>query len=182
MGQLIHQDELRAPDERRVEIEFSQCRSTMLDHARRQNRQPFQQSFRFHTTMCFDPPNDDVHPVILLLVRRSEHGISLPHTGHGAEKDLELAARLFGLFSLYAPQQGIRIWSSFFHQMCAIGDTEFSADWNVRISVEEMPESVNESSCRFTTTRAQLIVGSGNDRASGSLSHECPAQDSTSVH
>jgi hypothetical protein len=36
--------------------------------------------------------------------------------------------------------------------MRAIGDMEFSADWNVRISLEEMPESVNESSCHFATT------------------------------
>lgn len=30
--------------------------------------------------------------------------------------------------------------------MCVIDDTEFSADWNVRISLEETPESVNERS------------------------------------
>src|SRR4029077_20579679 len=82
----------------------------------------------------------------------------------------------------YASQQGIGIGSSFFHQMCAIGDTECRADWNVRLSVEEMPESVNERSCRSTTTRAQLIVDSGNDRARGSLSRDGPAQDSTLVH
>ena len=63
------------------------------------------------------------------------------HQGHlGAE-------RLLGLFSLHAPQQGIGVGSSLFHHMCVIGDTEFSADWNVRISLEEMPESVNERSC-----------------------------------
>jgi hypothetical protein len=42
--------------------------------------------------------------------------------------------------------------------MYEIGDTEFGADWNSRISVKEMPESVNEGLCRLTTSQARLIV------------------------
>ena len=140
------------PGERSVKIEFPQCRSAVLDHAWRQNRQPFQQGLCFRTTVRFDPPDYHIDPVTPLLVRSLQHRVGFPHARRGAEKDLELAARLLGLFSLHAPQQGIGIGSSLFHQMCAIGDTEFSADWNVRISLEEMPESVNENSCRFTTT------------------------------
>jgi hypothetical protein len=102
MGQFVHENELRMTGERCVKIEFPQCRSAMLDQAWRQNRQPFQQGFRFLTTVRFDPPDDDVYTVILLLVRRSEHGIRLPHTGRGTEKYFELAARLPGLFSLHA--------------------------------------------------------------------------------
>ena len=132
VGQFVHQNELRTTGECRVKIEFPQCRSAMLDHAWRQNRQPFQQGFRFRTTVRFDPPDDDIHPVTSLLVRSPQHRVGFPHARRGAEKDLELAARLLGLFSLHAPQQGIGIGSSFFHQMCAIGDTEFSPDWNVR--------------------------------------------------
>jgi hypothetical protein len=66
--------------------------------------------------------------------------------------------------------------------MCAISDTECSVDWNVRISVEEMQKSVNESSYRLTTTQAQLIVGSGIDPINGSLSRDAPVQDSGPVH
>ena len=102
MGQFVHENELRTTDERCVKIEFPQCRSAMLDHARRQNRQPFQQSFCFRTTMRFDPPDDDVHPVILLLVRRPEHRVGFPDTGRGTEEYFELATRLLGLFSLHA--------------------------------------------------------------------------------
>ena len=72
----------------------------MLDHAWRQNRQPFQQGFRFRTTVRFDPPDDHVDPVISLLVRSLQHRVGFPHARRGAEKDLELAARLLGLFSL----------------------------------------------------------------------------------
>jgi hypothetical protein len=126
----------------------------MLDQAWRQNSQTFQQSFCFRTTVRFDPPNDQIDPVNPLFVRSLQHRVRFPHAGCGAEEDLELAARLLSLFSLYAPQQVIGIGSSFFHQRCAVSDTECSGEWNVRISVEEMPKSVNESSCRLTTTEA----------------------------
>jgi len=53
--------------------------------------------------------------------------------------------------------------------------------WNVRISVEEMPKSVNERSWRVATIQAQMIGGSRIDRAGGSLSDDYPAQDSTLV-
>ncbi len=182
VGQLVHEHELRTTGERRVQIEFPQCRSAMLDHARRQNRQPFQQGFRFLTPMRFDPADDDVHSVILLFMRRSEHGVRLPDTGRGAEKYLELAARLLNCFSLHPLEQGIWIGASFFHQMCAIGETGFSADGNICISVEEIPESVNESPGRSTTTQARLPAELRDDRVGHALSRECPAQDSTPVH
>jgi hypothetical protein len=158
VGQFVHENELRATDERCVKIEFPQCRPTMLDQVWRQNPQPFQQGFCFRTTVRFDPPDDDVHTVILLLVRRFEHGISLPHTGRGTEKDLELAARLLGLLSQRASQQGIGVWSSFFHQICAISDTEFGTDCNVGISVEEMPEWVNDVTAPRGSQHGPLVL------------------------
>ena len=151
VGQFVHENELRAAGECRVKIEFSQCRSSMLDYAWRQNRQPFQQSFRFHTAVRFDPPDDHIDPVTPLLVRRLQHGVCFPHACCGAEKDLELAVRLLGLFSLHTPQQGVGIGSLFFHKRCAIGDGECHADWHVRISLKEMPKSVNESSYNQST-------------------------------
>src|SRR5262249_9311744 len=129
-------------------------RSAMLDRTWRQNRQPFQQGLRFRTTVRFNPADDDVHTVMLLLVCSPKHGIGLPHTRHRTEKDLELAACLLGFFSLHMPHQGIWIGSSVFHQMCVIDDMECRPDWSARISLKEMSKSVNERYCRLTRARA----------------------------
>ena len=79
MRQLVHQDQLRVPRKRRVQVEFEQRLATILNGLGRQNFQALQQRGSFHTAVGLDHADQDPATLARQLARRDQHGVGFAH-------------------------------------------------------------------------------------------------------
>ena len=95
MGQLVHQNQLGMPRQRRVQVKFLLFRPFTQDRHCRQLLQSLQQRLGLWPGVGLDIPRHHVHAGGLRAPRRLQHGVSFANTGGVTEKDLQLASRHF---------------------------------------------------------------------------------------
>ena len=111
VGQLVDEDELRAPFERRVKVEFAQRDAAVGHFEHGQLFQTLQERQRFRPGVRLDIAGDNVDAGFKRLMCGFEHGVGLADACGIAEKDFEtpLAARLD------PPQQRLGIRTTVVH-------------------------------------------------------------------
>ena len=117
MRQLVQQDQLWPPNERRVDIELAQQRAAVLDLARRQALQAVEQRLGLGAAVRLNPADHHVDALGAALLRLLQHRIRLADAGGHAEEHLQHAARLACLGSLDALQQLVGIGADFGHSL-----------------------------------------------------------------
>jgi hypothetical protein len=93
VGQLVDQQQLRAPLQRSVQVELLDLDAAVQHPAAWQELEAEQLCARLVAPMRFHDADDDV-PLLLLhfCARELEHRVGLAHARRGAEEDRELAA------------------------------------------------------------------------------------------
>lgn len=94
MGQLIHQDQLRGPPQRGVQIKLPQMDAPVVDLLAGKLLQALQQRQGVRTRMPFHITDDRVNSLFFRLVRGLQHGICFADACRISEKDLQLPRQL----------------------------------------------------------------------------------------
>jgi hypothetical protein len=98
MSQFIDKDQGGISFQRGIDIEFGKIDPFVGNYFSREEFQAFEERFGFGSLVSFDIPGYNIQAFFFAMARGLQHGIGFSDTGHGAEKDLELAAP--GFFSL----------------------------------------------------------------------------------
>ena len=106
MGELVDQDQVRAPLERAVEVEFAQDTIDIDHRLTRQNLEAVEQSLRLLAAVRLDHADDDVHALLQLGASRQQHLVGFADARRRTDKNLE-PPRGTLLFASGFGQQGL---------------------------------------------------------------------------
>ncbi|MNQ63416.1 hypothetical protein D3C85_777970 [compost metagenome] len=81
MGQLVHQDQARPPQQGAVQVEFLQRMAAIGDILERQDGQSFEQRRGFAAAVGFDDACQHVDALRGLRAGRHQHGVGLADPG-----------------------------------------------------------------------------------------------------
>ena len=109
--EFVHERELRAAREHRIEIHFSERDAAMVELLPRNLRQAGGKRVGFLAPMCLDVANDNIAPSLQFAMRGLQHGVGFADAGAHAEKNLQPSAFHSGFLALDRTQQRIRIGS-----------------------------------------------------------------------
>ena len=91
--QLIHQGELRAARQQRVEVHLLQSAAAVFDLAARHDLEAFEQRLGFPAPVGLHDADDDINAFLEARACGGEHLVGLAHTGRGAEEELQPTTR-----------------------------------------------------------------------------------------
>ena len=117
--------------------------------------------------MCFDISRHNIQSFRAPLARSQQHAERFPHTGGGAEENLQAAAAALGFGTLYLFQQCVGVGTLLIHEnslaQCIEGQVEFqhihprlaqNANWRPAVCSATNLRNVSGSRLRTRATRA----------------------------
>src|SRR5581483_11993730 len=107
--ELVHEQHLRLPRERRIEVEVAQRAVAVLHLEVRQALEALEQRLGFLPAVRLDIADDHVHALALAHAGVLEHRVGLADAGGRAEENGQLAALLFRLLALHARKKRVRV-------------------------------------------------------------------------
>ena len=93
--QLVDDDEIRPPFEKRVDIHLFKHMFLVFDELARDYFKPAKLFFSILAAVRFDETDHDIYAVVASGLRCPQHLIGFPDTGGGAQEDLQPAALRF---------------------------------------------------------------------------------------
>ena len=91
MGQLIYQNQLWFPFQRRVNIKLPECNAFMLNFLYRKLFQTMQQGCGLRPCMGFNISRNHIHTALFCLMGSFQHRIGFSYTGSITEKNLQFS-------------------------------------------------------------------------------------------
>lgn len=93
VGQFVHQNELRLPLQRQVQIKLLQLDSAIRYLFAGQNLQPVQECQRIRPGMRLHIAHNNIDALFFRLMGRLQHGIGLAYARRVAKKDFQLSGK-----------------------------------------------------------------------------------------
>ena len=122
VGELVDEEDLRVPLERRVEVELLDGDAPVLDPLAGQDRQAEEQRPGVVAAVGLDHADDDVALLLFELgPGRLEHGVCLSDAGSCAEEDLQLATPGLALLLGHLPKELVGVGPLLGHPAVATG-------------------------------------------------------------
>ena len=156
VGKLIDQHELGPPREDRVDVHLGEFATLIVDHPPWDDLVPDDEGLGFRAAMRFDHPDHDIGARALAGGTLAQHFIGLADAGRGAEKDLELAARLL----LRLAEKGVGIGTIVAHVRglaLSLSSCRLSSSTLTRSSPRKPSKGCSVAPATITRSRASSI-------------------------
>jgi hypothetical protein len=115
VGELVHEEQARAPRQGGVEVHLLEHHSAVLDGAGGEALEALQQARRLRAPVRLHPAHHHVAAGRPRPLGRVQHGVRLADARGGAEEDLQAAARPGSVLRPHALEQGVRVGAALVH-------------------------------------------------------------------